>query len=85
MHEGGVSAASKKLRLSPSTVSAQVSNLEEAIGGKLFQRVGRILEPTDLGRLVYRYADEIFFLGREMMETVRGRPVAGTARWCRRW
>ena len=77
IHEGGVSAASKKLRLSPSTVSAQVGNLQEAIGGKLFRRVGRNLEPTDLGRLVFRYANEIFFLGREMMETVRGRSVAG--------
>lgn len=77
MHEGGVSAASKKLRLSSSTISAQVNCLEEAMGGKLFRRVGRNLEPTDLGRLVFRYANEIFFLGREMMETVRGRPVAG--------
>jgi LysR family transcriptional activator of nhaA len=74
MHEGSMSAASKKLRLSPSTLSAQVSNLEETLGGKL---VGRNLEPTDLGRLVFRYANEIFFLGREMMETVRGRPVGG--------
>jgi LysR family transcriptional activator of nhaA len=77
IHEGGVSAASEKLRLSPSTVSAQVSSLQEAMGGKLFRRVGRNLEPTELGRLVFRYANEIFFLGREMMETVRGRPVAG--------
>jgi len=77
IHEGGVSAASKKLRLSPSTVSAQVSSPQEAIGGKLFRRVGRNLEPTDLGRLVFRYANQIFFLGREMMETVQGRPVAG--------
>lgn len=77
IHEGGVSAASKKLRLSPSTVSAQVSSLQEAIGGKLFRRVGRNLEPTELGRLVFRYANEIFSLGREMMDTVRGRPTVG--------
>jgi LysR family transcriptional activator of nhaA len=77
IYEGSVSAASKKLRLSPSTVSAQVSSLQEAIGGKLFRRVGRNLEPTELGRLVFRYANEIFSLGREMMETVQGRPVAG--------
>jgi LysR family transcriptional activator of nhaA len=77
MHEGSVTAAGKKLRLSPSTVSTQVGNLEEALDGKLFRRVGRDLEPTDLGRLVFRYANEIFSLGREMMDTVRGRPHIG--------
>ena len=73
MHEGGVTAASKKLRLSPSTVSMQVSKLEETLGGKLFRRAGRDLEPTDLGHLTFRYANEIFSLGREMMDAVRGR------------
>ena len=77
MHEGGVTAASSRLRLAPSTVSFQVGKLEEALGGKLFRLVGRRLEPTDLGRMVFRYADEIFSLGREMMDTIRGRPVMG--------
>ena len=76
MHEGSVTAACKKLRLSPSTVSTQVTKLEEILGGKLFRRVGRDLEPTDLGRLIFRYADEIFSLGREMMDAVRGRATA---------
>lgn len=77
MREGSLTAASSRLSLAPSTVSAQLSRLEDALGGKLFLRVGRNLEPTDLGRLVFRYADEIFSLGREMMDTIRGRPVAG--------
>ncbi|MBU2537354.1 MAG: transcriptional activator NhaR [Proteobacteria bacterium] len=77
MREGSLTAASSRLSLAPSTVSAQISRLEEVLGGKLFLRVGRNLEPTDLGRLVFRYADEIFSLGREMMDTIRGRPVAG--------
>jgi LysR family transcriptional activator of nhaA len=77
MHEGSVTAASSRLRLAPSTVSVQVSKLEEALGGKLFRLVGRCLEPTDLGQMVFRYADEIFSLGREMMDTIRGRPVMG--------
>lgn len=77
MHEGSVTAASSRLRLAPSTVSVQVGKLEEALGGKLFRLVGRRLEPTDLGRMVFRYADEIFSLGREMMDTIRGRPVMG--------
>jgi LysR family transcriptional activator of nhaA len=58
-------------------VSAQLSRFEENLGAKLFKRVGRNLEPTDMGQLVFRYADEIFSLGREMMDSLRGRPVAG--------
>jgi LysR family transcriptional regulator, transcriptional activator of nhaA len=72
MREGSVTAAGKKLRLSPSTVSTQVSKLEEALGGKLFRRVGRDLEPTDLGHVIFRYANDIFSLGREMMDMVKG-------------
>ncbi len=77
MHEGSLTAASHRLRLAPSTVSAQLASLEEALGGKLFSRIGRGLEPTDLGRTVFRYANEIFSLGKEMMDTVRGRSPAG--------
>jgi LysR family transcriptional regulator, transcriptional activator of nhaA len=80
MREGSLTAASARLSLAPSTVSAQVGRLEETLGGKLFQRVGRNLEPTDLGRLVFRYANEIFSLGREMMDSVKGRQVRGTLR-----
>ena len=72
--EGGVSRAAAKLRLSQPTISAQVRMLEDALGERLFQRQGRTLALTDVGRLVYRYADEIFGIGRELMETLRGRP-----------
>ncbi len=77
MQEGSITAASSKLSLAQSTVSAQLSKFEENLGAKLFKRVGRNLEPTDMGHLVFRYADEIFSLGREMMDSIRGRPVAG--------
>ena len=78
MREGSITAASSKLSLAQSTVSAQLSKFEESLGAKLFTRVGRNLEPTDMGHLVFRYADEIFSLGREMMDSLRGRPVAGS-------
>jgi len=77
MQERSITAACARLYLAQSTVSAQLSKLEESLGGKLFNRQGRSLEATDLGRLVFRYADEIFSLGREMMDQVHGRPVAG--------
>ena len=75
VQEGGISKAAGKLRLSPPTISAQIRQLEESLGERLFQKQGRTLVPTDVGRLVFRYADEIFGIGRELMETLRGRPA----------
>src|SRR5262249_48767806 len=72
---GGVGRASDELRLAPSTVSAQIRALEHALDEKLFRRVGRRIELTDMGRTVYRYADEIFGLGRELLDTVKNRPT----------
>ncbi|MBX3271840.1 MAG: transcriptional activator NhaR [Sandaracinaceae bacterium] len=71
--EGSVTRAAEVLRLSQPTVSGQVKLLEEALGEKLFRRVGRELVLTDMGRIAYRYADEIFSLGRELSDTFAGR------------
>lgn len=71
--EGGLVAAAKSLRLSHPTLSAQIHALEHRLGEKLFTKVGRKLALTELGRLTLRYADEIFVLGRELVETVQGR------------
>ncbi len=73
--EGGVARAAERLKLTHPTISAQVRELEVALGEKLFVRVGRGLELTEMGRVVYRYADEIFALGRELVDTVKGRPT----------
>jgi LysR family transcriptional activator of nhaA len=75
-----ISRASERLHLAPSTISAQVTKLEEMLGSKLFQRAGRNLELTEMGRIAFRYADEIFTLGREMLDTVQGRPITGPIR-----
>ncbi len=74
VREGGISKAADKLRLSQPTISAQVKMLEEALGERLFQRKGRTLVLTDVGRVVDRYADEIFSVGHELLETLKGRP-----------
>jgi LysR family transcriptional regulator, transcriptional activator of nhaA len=71
--EGSLVAAGRELRLSHPTLSAQIHALEERLGEKLFVRVGRKLVLTEMGRVVYRYAEEIFSLGREMIDTVKGR------------
>lgn len=72
---GSVTEASEELRLSQSTVSAQIRALERALDEKLFRRHGRRLVPTDTGQIVFHYADEIFALGREMIDTVKDRPT----------
>ncbi|MGE0452773.1 MAG: transcriptional activator NhaR [Vicinamibacteria bacterium] len=78
--EGSVTRASEKLHISQPTVSAQIRELEEALGEKLFARAGRSLALTEVGRIVFRYADEIFGLGRELLDTVKGRPTGRPAR-----
>lgn len=73
--EGNLTRASQKLGLTPQTVSAQVRELESTIGETLFLREGRGLTITEAGRLALRYADDIFTLGLELRETLRGQPT----------
>lgn len=73
VREGGVTRASEKLHVSQPTVSGQLRELQEALGEKLLARAGRSVALTDVGRTVYRYADEIFSLGRELQQAVKGR------------
>lgn len=72
---GGVTKASQELRLAPPTVSAQLRSLENQLGEKLLVRSGRSVVPTEIGRTVYRYADEVFSLGQELLDTIRDRPT----------
>ena len=78
--EGTIARASQELRLAQPTISGQIRALEEQLGEKLFQRSGRNLVLTDIGRLVYRYADDIFATGRELMDTLKDRPTGRPVR-----
>jgi LysR family transcriptional activator of nhaA len=71
--QGSIVRASEELHLAHPTISAQIHRLEEVLGEKLFTRKGRNLGLTDAGRVAFRYADEIFSLGREFLDTVKGR------------
>ncbi|QIZ77508.1 transcriptional activator NhaR [Ferrimonas lipolytica] len=66
--KGSVVAAAQALFLAPQTVTGQIRQLEQRLGGKLFDRKGRQLQPTQLGLLVYRYADQMFNLAYEMQD-----------------
>jgi LysR family transcriptional activator of nhaA len=79
--EGSVTAAAAELRLAQSTVSAQIRRLEHVLGERLFRREGRRLVLTDVGRTAYRYAEEIFGLGRELLDAVHDRPTGRPLRF----
>ncbi|MCM2257344.1 MAG: LysR family transcriptional regulator [Vicinamibacteria bacterium] len=71
---GSIARACDELRLAPPTVSAQLKRLEESLGEKLLEKSGRRLVPTEAGRLAFRYAEDIFSTGREMLDALRQRP-----------
>ncbi len=66
--KGSVAKAAETLCLTPQTVTGQIRVLEQRLNGTLFKRVGRNLEPTELGELVFRYADKMFSLSYEMLD-----------------
>lgn len=71
---GSIAKASQELRLAQPTISAQLKLLEDSLGHKLFERQGRRLVLTDVGRTVLRYADDIFRLGNELKNVLNGLP-----------
>jgi LysR family transcriptional activator of nhaA len=73
--EGSIAKACDHLHLAQPTISSQLRKLEQTLGDKLFKRVGRNLELTEAGQVVFRYAEEIFSLGQELVDTVKGRPT----------
>lgn len=72
---GSIARACKELHVTQPAVSAQLQKLEQQLGEPLFARRGRGLALTEAGRTAFQYADEIFSLGRELTETLRGRPT----------
>lgn len=78
---GSIARATEELNLTQPAISAQLRTLERALGEKLFAKSGRNLILTDFGRLVFRYAEEIFRTGRELQETLAGRPTGHPARF----
>ncbi len=75
--EGSIAKASESLHLTPQTISGQLKLLDDAVGQPLFNRVGRRLVLSDMGRAVFEYADEIFSVGAELANVVRGNRMRG--------
>lgn len=73
--EGSIARAGVKLGLAQPTISGQIRALENVLGEKLFSRSGRGLVLTEVGRMVLGYAEDIFSLGRELLDSVKDRPT----------
>ena len=68
---GSIARASERLHLTPQSISGQLSEFEGVLGVELFRRAGRGLELTESGRRILGYAEQIFSLGDELLETLR--------------
>lgn len=78
---GTITAVAQTLNYSPSSVSQQLTKLEDEIGVRLLEPDGRRLRLTPQGRRIARHAAQVI----ELEESVRselssGRPVAETVR-----
>ncbi|MDQ7774192.1 MAG: LysR family transcriptional regulator, partial [Elusimicrobiales bacterium] len=74
---GSITKACAELLLAQSTLSAQLKQLEKALGRRLFDRKNQRLSLTEEGRLVLDYAESIFEMGKELQDAMRDRPLAG--------
>ena len=70
------SAATLNSSANGTPFSTQLHQLELSLGQKLFRRSGRRLELTEAGRTVFRYAEQIFSLGREMTDVLKSGEAA---------
>lgn len=78
--EGSLARAAERLRVSQPSISGQIRELEAAFGQRLFKKEGRKNVLTEAGRMVQRYAEEIFSLGGEMMNALHERPTESAMR-----
>lgn len=69
--EGGFARAAQRLGMAVQTISAQVRELERALGHQLLKPAGRGVVMTDAGQAAYARAEEIFQLGQLVAEDVR--------------
>ncbi|MDG1731933.1 MAG: transcriptional activator NhaR [Thalassotalea sp.] len=69
--EGSITKASTRLNLTPQTISGQITNFEANIGVNLFDRKGKKLFLSEMGLLIFSYAEEIFQLGDEIKNILK--------------
>lgn len=78
--EGGFARAADRLQMAIQTISAQVRDLEKALGHQLLKPAGRGMALTEAGQAAYARAEEIFQLGQGIADEVREAASAKVAR-----
>lgn len=69
-HDGNLTRTAARVNLSQSALSTQIKQLEARLGHDLFNRVGRRLVLTEVGRIALDHADRIFGTGAELLATL---------------
>ena len=64
--QGNLTHVAKELHVSQSALSSQIKQLEQTMNVSLFERKGRSLNLTDMGKRVLTYANDIFNTGEEL-------------------
>ncbi|MEL6607618.1 MAG: LysR family transcriptional regulator [Pseudomonadota bacterium] len=75
-HTGHLTRAAEQLNLSQSALSSQIKQLEARLGHPLFNRIGRRLELTEVGRIALDHADRIFETGDDLLAVLNGQTEA---------
>lgn len=79
VERGGVGSAARHLFRTQPAITARLKALEQQLGAPVFQRVGRRLAPTSLGRLLYEDSRELERLKAHMADAARAAAETGTS------
>lgn len=69
--EGGIARAAERLDMAIQTISAQVRELEKALGHQLLKPAGRGIALTEAGKAAFARAEAIFQIGQTLADEVR--------------
>lgn len=78
--EGGFARAAARLDMAVQTISAQVRELEKALGHQLLKPAGRGVALTEAGQAAFSRAEEVFQIGQRIAEEVRAAASGPVAR-----
>lgn len=68
---GAFSKAADELFVTEPAVFIQVRSLERYLGFKLFDKLGKDLRPTEVGQMLFEYAEKIFGLVEEAEKAIK--------------
>lgn len=77
---GSMSGAARELKISQSSVSQAIAEIEKEYGVRLFERLSRSLYLTDTGRQLLEYAGRVLQLQEEMDSFLNGASERGSLR-----